>query len=73
MSATVKDVVEKFGVLDSSIRTTFPKTDPRLVVSLIFDKRKNTNSGDIYTLEIMLKPGQDTQAIRQGSWTRRAC
>ena len=61
--AAVQDVVEKFSALDGSIKATFPKTDPLLVVSLIFDKKASRN--DIYTLEIMLKAGQDTEAIRQ--------
>ena len=61
--AAVQDVIEKFSALDSSIKATFPKTEPLLVVSLIFDNRANRN--DIYTVEIMLKPGQDTEAIRQ--------
>jgi hypothetical protein len=34
-----------------------------LIVSLIFDR--NANENHIYTLEVILKPGQDTKAIRQ--------
>jgi hypothetical protein len=30
---------------------------------LIFDR--NTNENNVYTLEVILKPGQDTEAIRQ--------
>lgn len=62
MSA-VQDVVEKFSVLDSAIRAILSKTEPLLVVSLIFDRRANRK--DIYTLEVMLKPGQDTEAVRK--------
>lgn len=63
MSA-VQEVVEKFNAADQAIKKIFPKVDPRLVVSLIFDR----NAGDekrLYTLDIILKPGQNTDAVRQ--------
>ncbi len=59
----MQDVVDRFNVLDSALKQTFSKVDPLLVVSLIFDR--NANRKDIYTLEIMMKPGQDTDSIRQ--------
>lgn len=60
---SVQDVIEKFNAADGSIRATFPKVDPRLVVGLVFDR--NANQKNIYTLDVMLKPGQDTERIRQ--------
>nr|AFK24840.1 hypothetical protein Josef01_02j05_51 [uncultured archaeon] len=59
----VQDVVSKFNTLDSTLKKVFSKVDPFLVVSLIFDK--STNKNNIYTLEIIMKPGQDTEAIRK--------
>lgn len=59
----VQEVKEKFNETDKVIKATFTKVDPRLVVSLIFDG--NANQKNIYTLDIILKPGQDTQKVRQ--------
>lgn len=61
--SSVQDVITEFTEADSAIRTVFSKVDPLLVVSLIFDKKANKK--DIYTLDLVLKPGQDTQHIRQ--------
>jgi hypothetical protein len=58
----VEDVVNKFNILDSTLKEIFPKVDPLLVVSLIFDRRANENH--IYTLEVIMKPGEDTEEIR---------
>ena len=60
---TVQDVVDKFNLADNEIKATFPKVDPRLVAALVFDH--NAKRENIYTLEIMLKPGQDTGKIRE--------
>ena len=61
--SNVDDVIREFTEADNAIRTIFPKVDPFLVVSLIFDK--NANKKHIYTLEIIMKPDQDKEAIRQ--------
>jgi aerobic-type carbon monoxide dehydrogenase small subunit (CoxS/CutS family) len=60
---TIPDVIDKFNAADGSIRATFPKVDPRLVVALVFDR--NAKQQNIYTLEVILKPGQDTERMRQ--------
>ena len=60
---SIEDVVREFTEADNAIKTVFPKVDPILVVRLIFDEKAKKES--IYTLEIMLKPGQDTQQIRE--------
>lgn len=61
--AMVQQVIDEFNEADGAIKETFPKVDPRLVVALIFDH--NARKENIYTLEIMLKPGQDTEKIRE--------
>src|SRR5574341_1522161 len=58
----VEDVVNKFNDLDSMLKRVFPKVDPLLVVSLIFNR--GTSGKSIYTLETILKEGLDTEAIR---------
>ena len=59
----IQDVIDKFNAADSEIKSTFSKVDPRLVVSLIFDG--NAKKKNIYTLEIILKPGHDIEKVRQ--------
>lgn len=57
----MQQVIDEFNEADRAIKTTFQKADPRLVVSLIFDH--NAGRENIYTLEIILKPGQDTEQV----------
>jgi hypothetical protein len=59
----VKEVVKEFTEADNAIKTVFSKVDPILVVRLIFDEKANKEN--IYTLEIILKPDQDTEQIRE--------
>jgi hypothetical protein len=59
----VKEVVKEFTEADNAIKRVFSKVDPILVVRLIFDE--NANKENIYTLEIILKPAQDTEQIRE--------
>ena len=60
---SVKKVVKEFTEADNAIKTVFSKVDPILVVRLIFDEKAKKEN--IYTLEIILKPEQDTQQIRE--------
>jgi len=57
------DIILNSYTLDSASKNVFSKVDPLLIVSLIFDR--NANENHIYTLEVILKPGHDTKAIRQ--------
>ena len=59
----VGEVVKEFTEADNAIKTVFSKVDPILVVRLIFDEKANKEN--IYTLEIILKPDQDTEQIRE--------
>jgi hypothetical protein len=58
----IEDVVKEFTEADNAIRTVFPKADPLLVVRLIFDEKVKKDS--IYTLDVILKPGQNLEEIR---------
>ena len=60
---SVKEVVKEFTEADNAIKTVFSKVDPILVVRLIFDEKAKKEN--IYTLEIILKPEQDIQQIRE--------
>jgi hypothetical protein len=59
----VKEVVKEFTEADNAIKTVFSKVDPLLVVRLILDEKSNREN--IYTLEMILKPDQDTEKIRE--------
>ena len=59
----VKEVVKEFTEADNAIKTVFSKVDPLLVVRLILDEKANREN--IYTLEMILKPDQDTEQIRE--------
>jgi len=61
--SNVEEVVKEFTEADNAIRTVFPKVDPILVVRLIFDQKAKRDH--IYTLEVILKPEQNTQEIRE--------
>jgi hypothetical protein len=58
----VEDVVNKFNILDNALKKFFPKVDPLLVVSLISDRYANEKH--IYTVEVILKPGENMKALR---------
>lgn len=60
---SVKEVVKEFTEADNAIKAIFSKVDPILVVRLIFDEKAKKEN--IYTLEIILKPEQDTEQIRE--------
>jgi hypothetical protein len=59
----VGEVVKEFTEADNAIKRVFSKVDPLLVVRLIFDEKAKKDN--IYTLEIILKPEQDTEQIRE--------
>ena len=61
MSA-VSEVLKKFDELENAMRIHLGKVDPPLIVDLILRQRKEKNP--IYTLEVFVKPGQDTNEIR---------
>jgi len=62
-SNSIREVVREFTEADNAIKTVFPKVDPILVVRLIFDEKGKKEI--IYTLEMILKPEQDTEQIRE--------
>ena len=60
--SSIPDVISRFDNLEQALKSVFPKVDPRTVVSLIMQERKVENP--LYTLETILNPGQNTDAIR---------
>ena len=63
MSVGISDVVSRFDDLEQALKSVFPKVDPRAVVGLVMREKKDKNP--LYTLETVLKPGQNTDAIRE--------
>jgi hypothetical protein len=62
MSTATADVISKFDSLEQALKSAFPKVDPRSVIGLIMSERNQQNP--LYTLETVIKPGQDVDAIR---------
>jgi hypothetical protein len=60
----VQEVVKKFDELENSIKTHLGKVDPILIVDLILRQKKEKNKNPIYTLEVFIKPKQNTEEIR---------
>jgi hypothetical protein len=57
------EVLKKFNELENTMKTHFGKVDPQLVIDLmLYMGREKKNP--IYTLEVFLKSGQDTEQIR---------
>ena len=63
MSMTISDVVSRFDSLEQSLKSVFPKVDPRTVVGLIIREKKQKDP--LYTVETVIKPGQNTEDIRE--------
>lgn len=60
----VGEVVKKFDEFEDSMRTHLGKVDPLLIVDLLLRQKKEKNKNPIYTLEVFIKPKQNTEEIR---------
>ena len=58
----IEDVIKEVTEADNTIKSIFPKVDPLLVVRLVIDEK--TKRDNIYTLEVIFKPGQNLDEIR---------
>ena len=56
------EVLKTFDELVTSMRTHFGKVDQRLIVDLIL--RQKNEKDPIYTLEVFIKAGQNTEQIK---------
>jgi hypothetical protein len=63
MSLSTSDVISRFDSLEEALKSVFPKVDPRSVIGLILHEKKDKNP--LYTLETVIKPGQNTDDIRE--------
>jgi hypothetical protein len=48
MSLSTSDVISRFDSLEESLKSVFPKVDPRSVIGLILHEKKEKNP--LYTL-----------------------
>lgn len=62
--SALEEVLKKFDELEDVIKTHLGKVDPPLIVDLILRQKKEKKKNPIYTLEIFLKPNQNTEEIR---------
>ena len=60
----VDEVLKKFNEFEDSMRTHLGKVDPLLIVDLLLRQKKEKNKNPIYTLEVFIKPKQNTDEIR---------
>jgi hypothetical protein len=60
----VGEVVKKFDEFEDSMRIHLGKVDPLLIVDLLLRQKKEKNKNPIYTLEVFIKPKQNTEEIR---------
>jgi hypothetical protein len=60
----VGEVLKKFDEFEDFIRTHLGKVDPLLIVDLLLRQKKEKNKKPIYTLEVFIKPKQNTDEIR---------
>jgi hypothetical protein len=60
----VGEVLKKFNEFEDSMRTHLGKVDPLLIVDLLLRQKKEKNKNPIYTLEVFIKPKQNTDEIR---------
>jgi hypothetical protein len=61
----VDDILKKFDEFETSMKTHLAKVDPRLIVDLLLRQKKEpSNKNPIYTLEVFIKPNQNTDEIR---------
>ena len=63
MSLSTSDIISRFDSLEEALKSVFPKVDPRSVIGLILQEKKEKNP--LYTLETVIKPGQNTDAIKE--------
>src|SRR5919106_4256884 len=62
--SAVEEVLKKFDELEGVMKTHLGKVDAPLIVDLILRQKKEKNNNPIYTLEVFLKPNQNTEEIR---------
>ena len=60
----VNEILQKFDELETSMKTHLGKVDPVLIVDLLLRQKKEKNKEPIYTLEVFIKPNQNTDEIR---------
>jgi hypothetical protein len=59
------EILQKFDEFETSMKTHLGKVDPTLIVDFILlQKRDRNNKNPIYTLEVFIKPNQNTEQIR---------
>ena len=61
--SSVQEVIEKFSAAKKVAESVFPKVSPALVMNLYLDQQANNKR--IYTMEIILARGLDTEELRE--------
>ena len=62
MSSAVSEVLQRFDELENARSTNLGKVDPPLIVDMILRQKKQKDP--LYTLEVFIKPKQNTEEIK---------
>lgn len=62
MSSAVSEVLQRFDELENAMSTNLGKVDPPLIVDMILRQKKQKDP--LYTLEVFIKPKQNTEEIK---------
>lgn len=61
----VEEVFRKFEELENSMNTHLGKVDKPLIVDMILRQRLEKTKNPLYTMEVFIKPNQDTEELRK--------
>jgi hypothetical protein len=62
LSSAVSEVLQRFDELENAMSTNLRKVDPPLIVDMILRQKKQKDP--LYTLEVFIKPKQNTEEIK---------
>jgi hypothetical protein len=62
LSSAVSEVLQRFDELENAMSTNLGKIDPPLIVDMILRQKKQKDP--LYTLEVFIKPKQNTEEIK---------
>jgi hypothetical protein len=62
LSSAVSEVLQRFDELENAMSTNLGKVDPPLIVDMILRQKKQKDP--LYTLEVFIKPKQNTEEIK---------
>jgi len=65
LSNAVSEVLQRFDELENAMSTNLGKVHPPLIVDMILRQKKQKDP--LYTLEVFIKPKQNTEEIKKNN------